>query len=185
LFTSLATALSVEETEIGVSSLIDTWLQVRDMESRGERNRAIYVIKSRGMSHSNQVREFLITDHGIQLLPVRSGPGGVLIGSARIDEASEEAARAMARRQETERKRRALRRKRTAIDGRIAELRADLAAEEDDLKALLVDQQTQAQRVIDDRSAVERRRQGGRVQGQRPVMRVVRPAAAARKGRRS
>jgi len=180
LFTSLATATSVEETEIGVSSLIDTWLQVRDVESRGERNRAIYVIKSRGMAHSNQVREFVITDDGIDLLPVKSGPDGVLIGSARLNRAAEEAGLVLARRQEAERRRRALRRRRAAVDNQIATLRAELAAEEEDLKALLVDEQTLVERAQEGRAALERRRQGqDRTLRQQPALR------AARKGRRS
>ena len=179
LFTSLATATSVEETEIGVSSLIDTWLQVRDVESRGERNRAIYVIKSRGMAHSNQVREFVITDDGIDLLPVKSGPDGVLIGSARLNRAAEEAGLVLARRQEAERRRRALRRRRAAVDNQIATLRAELAAEEEELKAMLVDEQRLADRDRDQRATVERRRQGPERTLRQPALR------AARTGRRS
>jgi circadian clock protein KaiC len=179
VFTSLGMAASVEETQIGVSSLIDTWLQLRDLESRGERNRAIYVIKSRGMQHSNQVREFLITDGGIQLVPVTSGPDGVLIGSARLARSVEEAAEKLALRQAAERRRRALRRRRAAVDSQIASLRAELTAEEEDLKAVLGDEQARVERAEADRSAIERRRQG-RV----PTLRA--PAlSAARRGRRS
>ncbi|HET6145943.1 MAG TPA: circadian clock protein KaiC [Polyangia bacterium] len=179
LFTSLATATSVEETEIGVSSLIDTWLQVRDVESRGERNRAIYVIKSRGMPHSNQVREFVITSSGIDLLPVQSGPDGVLIGSARLRRAAEEAGLILSRRQEAERRRRALRRRRAAVDSQIATLRAELAAEEEDLKAMMVDEQKLADRDQEDSATLERRRQGQDRTLRQPSLR------AARRGRRS
>jgi circadian clock protein KaiC len=179
LFTSLATATSVEETEIGVSSLIDTWLQVRDVESRGERNRAIYVIKSRGMSHSNQVREFVITSGGIDLLPVQSGPDGVVIGSARLLRAAEEAGSILSRRQEAERRRRALRRRRAAVDSQIASLRAELAAEEEDLRAILVDEQKLADRDQEERATVERRRQGQDRTLRQPSLR------AARRGRKS
>ena len=72
-----------EQTDEGVSSLVDAWLQVRDIESNGERNRGMYIMKSRGMKHSNQVREFVITDKGLDLVDVYLGPEGVLIGSAR------------------------------------------------------------------------------------------------------
>ncbi len=72
------------ETEVGVSSLMDTWLLVRMIESNGERNRLLYVLKSRGMAHSNQMREFLLSDQGINLVDVYVGPGTVLTGSARI-----------------------------------------------------------------------------------------------------
>jgi circadian clock protein KaiC len=169
LLTSL-THTSLEETEIGVSSLIDTWLQVRDLESRGERNRAVYVIKSRGMAHSNQVREFLITDRGLALLAVRTGNEGVLIGSTRLNQEASEDAEKLSRQQESDRRRRALARKRTVIEAEIASLRADLAAEEDDVKALLVEEQTREERVQRDRSEVERRRQGsgGAVLAKRP-----------------
>jgi circadian clock protein KaiC len=91
MLTYLSNPGAPDETQIGISSLIDTWLQVRDLESDGERNRALYVMKSRGMAHSNQVREFLITDHGIQLVDVFVGPGGVLTGSRRLAQARLEA----------------------------------------------------------------------------------------------
>ena len=60
-----------------------SWISVRDMELNGERNRGIYILKSRGMKNSNQVREFIITDEGIEIVDVALGPDGVLIGSAR------------------------------------------------------------------------------------------------------
>lgn len=74
---------SLEHTRIDISSLIDTWLLLRDIELGGERTRGLYILKSRGMKHSNQIREFLLTDHGIELLDVYTGPDGVLTGSAR------------------------------------------------------------------------------------------------------
>lgn len=83
--TGLMTSLTWDHntTEAGISSLVDTWLQLRNIESDGERNRALYILKSRGMSHSNKVREFLLTDVGVNLVEVHMGPRGVLIGSAR------------------------------------------------------------------------------------------------------
>lgn len=81
LVTSLTTGPGHEDTAIGISSLIDTWLQVRDIEIAAERIRGLYLVKSRGMGHSNQVREFLITPKGLDLLPVAIGPEGVLTGS--------------------------------------------------------------------------------------------------------
>ena len=74
----------LEHTDFGVSSLIDTWLLLRDQEVDGERNRVLYLLKSRGMAHSNQVREFVLTDHGIELIDVYTGAEGVLTGSARL-----------------------------------------------------------------------------------------------------
>src|ERR1700748_2223843 len=86
--TVMFTALSLnnivnEQTDEGVSSLVDAWLLIRDIEMNGERNRGLYIMKSRGMKHSNQVREFVITDHGLDLFDVYLGPEGVLTGSAR------------------------------------------------------------------------------------------------------
>jgi circadian clock protein KaiC len=74
---------STEHIDENVSSLVDAWISVRDLESDGERNRAIYIMKSRGMQHSNEVREFLITSKGLDLVEVYRGPNGVLVGSAR------------------------------------------------------------------------------------------------------
>lgn len=85
MFTSLTAAGGdLERSEVGVSSLIDTWLLLRELESNGERNRGIYVIKSRGMAHSNQIREFLLTDRGARLVPAYLGVEGLLTGSARV-----------------------------------------------------------------------------------------------------
>jgi circadian clock protein KaiC len=72
-----------DQTDEGVSSLVDAWLSVRDIESNGERNRGLYIMKSRGMKHSNQVREFIITNQGLNLIDVYVGPDGILTGSAR------------------------------------------------------------------------------------------------------
>ncbi|MEN6496262.1 MAG: circadian clock protein KaiC, partial [Thermoguttaceae bacterium] len=82
--TSLTEGGTVEQTEVGISSLIDTWILLRNIESSGERNRGLYLIKSRGMAHSNQVREYRLTDHGFEVLDVYVGSGGVLTGSARL-----------------------------------------------------------------------------------------------------
>src|SRR5581483_6135469 len=73
-----------ETTDLKVSSLIDTWLLLRDIELGGERNRGLYILKSRGMAHSNQIREFRLTDHGIDLIDVYLGPGGAPTGSIRL-----------------------------------------------------------------------------------------------------
>jgi circadian clock protein KaiC len=85
LFTSLTEGgHPIEATDVGVSSLIDTWLRVRDIETQGERNRGLYILKSRGMAHSNQIREFLITSHGVQLVDMYVSGDGALVGSARV-----------------------------------------------------------------------------------------------------
>jgi circadian clock protein KaiC len=87
IFTSLSQpGAALEQTEFGVSSFVDTWLLLRDHEVNGERNKLMYVLKSRGTAHSNQVREFVITDNGIKLIDVYAGSEGLLTGSSRIAE---------------------------------------------------------------------------------------------------
>lgn len=84
MFTSLASAGSErEQAEVDVSSLMDTWILVKNIETNGERNRGLYILKARGLAHSNQVRELVVTDHGIELIDVYVGSEGVLMGSAR------------------------------------------------------------------------------------------------------
>jgi circadian clock protein KaiC len=130
LFTNLTTGGgALEQTDIAISSLIDTWLLLRDIEIGGERNRGLYILKSRGMAHSNQIREFLITDHGIELRDVYVGSGGVLTGSARLaQEAQEQAAQTM-RDQEVERRKLDLESKRKIMEAQIAVIHAEYEAQ--------------------------------------------------------
>jgi circadian clock protein KaiC len=131
LFTSLTTGgHSVEQTDVAISSLIDTWLLVRDMESGGERNRGLYILKSRGMAHSNQIREFSLTAQGIALRKAYLGPAGVLTGSARLTQEATELAAATRRTQEAARRRVELERRREAVEAQVAALRAEFAAQE-------------------------------------------------------
>jgi circadian clock protein KaiC len=116
LFTGLTSAAqsSLEATEVGISSLIDTWLVVRDMETNGERNRGLYVVKSRGMAHSNQIREFILTSEGLDLVEVYAGPAGLLTGASRLAMEAREKADALASEQDIESMRIRLERKRKA-----------------------------------------------------------------------
>jgi circadian clock protein KaiC len=143
LFTSLTRGGSeLEQTEVGVSSLMDTWLLLRDIESNGERNRGLYILKSRGMAHSNQIREFLLTGHGIELVDVYAGSaGGLLTGTARAVQDAQEKAGALARRQEVERRQRDLERKRRALEAQVTVLRADFEAEEEAVRQLAAEHQ--------------------------------------------
>jgi circadian clock protein KaiC len=134
-FTSLTSGESgPEQTEVGVSSLMDTWLLTRNLESNGERNRGLYVLKSRGMPHSNQIREFILSKEGIQLLDVYVGADTLLTGSARLAQESREKAAASLRQQEIGRRSRELERERQAIEAQIATLRAGLEAKADQFK---------------------------------------------------
>lgn len=138
LMTNLTSGVgSLENTEVGISSLVDNWLLLRDIELNGERNRGMYVLKARGTAHSNQIREFLLTDHGIELQDAYIGPGGVLTGSSRIAQEAREQAEDRLRGEEAEAKRRALERRQQALDAQIAGLRAEFEAEQEDWKRSL------------------------------------------------
>jgi circadian clock protein KaiC len=138
VFTSLTNGgKALEATDVGVSSLMDTWLLLRFIESNGERNRGLYVLKSRGMAHSNQVREFLLTDHGVELIDVYVGPSGVLTGTARHAQEARERAENLERQQEIERRQRELQRKREAMEAQIAALRAGYDQDEEELSKII------------------------------------------------
>jgi circadian clock protein KaiC len=159
VLTSLTTGGSaVEATDVGVSSLVDTWLLLRDLESNGERNRGLYVLKSRGMAHSNQVREFLMTSKGIELRPVYLGPAGALTGSARLAQEAQERAAELERTQEIERKWLSLERKRKALEAQIAALRAEFAADELEAMGLLAQQQEREEHNTESRTNLARSR---------------------------
>jgi circadian clock protein KaiC len=131
LFTSLtSTESSLESSDVGISSLIDTWILLRDIELNGERNRGMYVLKSRGMANSNQIREFILTDHGVELREAYIGAGGVLTGSARIAQEAIETAEVLSRKQEIEQKKREIERKRKLLKAQIATLHTNFESEE-------------------------------------------------------
>jgi circadian clock protein KaiC len=138
MFVSLTSNSDQEnETHLGVSSLMDTWLSLRNLEMSGERNRGLYVLKSRGMHHSNQIREFLLTNHGVKLVDVYLGSEGILTGSARLSQEARDRAAAVARREELAALERRLDRRRTAVDAQITALRAELESEEEEIRKRL------------------------------------------------
>jgi len=132
-FTNLSHQNTVEKTDIGLSSLMDTWILLRAIEINGERNRGLYVLKSRGMAHSNQIREFRLTNKGIDLVEVYMGGETVLTGTARIAQEAKESAETIVRSQELEWKQRELERKRRATEAQIELLRSQYEAEKDEL----------------------------------------------------
>ncbi len=144
LFTSLTSSGSaMEHTDTSISSIIDTWLLLRDIELNGERNRGMYVLKSRGMANSNQIREFILTNHGVELREVYIGSSGVLTGSARIAQEALENAEVLTRKHDIERKKREIERKRKTLEARIISLYADFDSEESEaLKMIETEQDT-------------------------------------------
>ena len=143
-----------EQTDIGVSSLMDTWLLLRDIELGGERNRSLYILKSRGMSHSNQLREFLLTDKGVDLLDVYLGAEGVLTGSARLAQETREKADAVVRQQEIERKQRELERKKRLLEAQIAALHAEFESQQEELGLAISQQRGREMQLLQDRVAM-------------------------------
>ena len=138
LLTTLTSGSAAQEqTEIDISSLVDAWLLLRDIESGGERNRGIYILKARGVAHSNQIREFLLTNHGVELREVYLGEAGLLTGSARVTQEAKDASAALLGRQEIERKQLLLQRKRKVLDSQIAALQLELETEEQESQQLI------------------------------------------------
>jgi len=137
----------VEQAIVRISSLVDTSLEVVMLTAFGERNRGVYVLKSRGMAHSNQVREFLLSDTGVDVVPVVIGAEGVLTGSARIAAQSAERAATEVLSLESERLATALEQRSESVDAHVATLRADFAAEER-LTRQLIEASEQRQRAV-------------------------------------
>ena len=132
MFTSLtAGAHEIEETEVGVSSLMDTWILVKNIESNGERNRGLYILKARGIAHSNQVREFLLTDKGVDLVDTYVGLDGVLMGTARVSQLAREASAEKERLQFVHQKDRELKRKQELYEAQVAALKGQFESERD------------------------------------------------------
>jgi len=152
LFTSLTSSEgALESSDAGISSLIDTWLLLRDIELNGERNRGMYVLKSRGMANSNQIREFILTDHGVELREAYIGASGVLTGSARIAQEALENAEVLTRKQDIERKKRGLERKRNVLEARIASLNAEFESEEFEATKMIKSEQDMIKRLEQDK----------------------------------
>ncbi len=142
--TALFTALTngshdAERSNAGISSLMDTWILLRNLESDGERNRGLYVLKSRGMAHSNQIREFRLSDRGITLTAAYIGGAGVLTGTARSNQEAIERAEALQRAEARQRVRRQLERKRQTLEAEVAALHLAFDAETEALAAELAE----------------------------------------------
>jgi circadian clock protein KaiC len=161
LFTSLTHSEHLEQTEVGVSSLMDTWLLVRESEISGERNRMLYVLKSRGMAHSNQMREMLLTGEGVRLVDPYLGMEGALTGAARLAQEAKERAAAVTRRQEIERRKRDLERKRQLLEARISALRLEFATEEEDARRTIEQEEEREEQILEVGKDMARARKAG------------------------
>ena len=133
---------------------------VRDLEIGGERNRGLYVLKSRGMAHSNQIREFRLTNHGIELLDVYVGSEGVLTGSARLSQETKDDAEQLLRQQEIGRKQFGLERKREAMEAQIVVLRSEFQAEESEALKVIGIEKARNERFTQDKVKMGMSRRG-------------------------
>jgi circadian clock protein KaiC len=160
-FTSLTSAgKNMEISDVYISSLIDTWLLLRDIEIGGERNRGLYVLKSRGMAHSNQIREFKLTNNGIELLDVYVGPEGVLTGSARLSQETKDEAEKLLRHQEIGSKQFSLERRRDAKNAQIVLLQSEFAAEESEALKVISIEKARNDRFVQDKAKMAKSRKG-------------------------
>jgi circadian clock protein KaiC len=161
VFTALALNTGInEQTDEGVSSLVDAWILVRDIEANGERNRGLYVMKSRGMKHSNQVREFIITDKGLNLVDVYLGPDGVLTGSARKGQMLLEETGAAIHSHAVSRKDREIVRKRQVLEAKIASLNSEHESIEEELNKVYIEEELRKEILNKNREEVIRLRRG-------------------------
>lgn len=161
MFTSLSSASDVARPDLPedtVSSLIDTWITVRDMEGAGERNRGIYIIKSRGIGHSNQVREFVISNQGIELLNVEVGPNGILTGTARRTHALNQKVSALRLQSELDRKDRDILRKRRVLEANIEALRSEFESVKEELSILKAAEELQSKLSVNENGKKDSRR---------------------------
>jgi circadian clock protein KaiC len=159
VFVSLTSGgTELEQTTVGISSLTDTWILLRDIELSGERNRCMYVLKSRGMAHSNQLREFVLTKNGIKLLPVYVGPGGVLTGSTRVNQESRERAEALLKRQDAERRQQEAERKRLTLRAQLTALKAELDSVEKEESTLSEEEKAREEQAKADHDTLAKSR---------------------------
>jgi circadian clock protein KaiC len=160
MFTSLTSGgHDLEDSEVEVSSLMDAWLLVKNNEHNGERNRGLYVLKARGIAHSNQVREFLLTDHGIKLVDAYVGSEGVLMGSARSSQIAREKAAEVDRKLVMERKQRELRRKQELYEAQLVALKGQYETERDTLLRELEEEKQREKVMAEQRLEIARLRQ--------------------------
>jgi len=142
-----------------MSSLMDAWILLQDFEGNGERNRVLYVLKARGMKHSNQVREFLISDHGIDVVDAYIGASGVLTGSARAAQNALEKAAVLASQQEAAQLKREVERKRASLERQINGLRSEYETEAAELRRIAEQVGTQTRLLTTERTELGRLRQ--------------------------
>jgi circadian clock protein KaiC len=150
----------IAQADEDISSLVDTWLTVQDIETNGERNRGLYIIKSRGIKHSNQVREFMITNNGLRLVDVFLGPEGVLTGSAREAQRLQELTGEAIRTQQIGRKEREISRRKNVLEAKISTLKTEFESAEEELNKMELEDDIKRQILQKNRTEMVRMRLG-------------------------
>lgn len=170
-FTAVTADGDLASTDLSISSLVDTWLLLQNVESNGERNRVMYVLKSRGMAHSNQIREFMLTNRGVKLRPVYLGSGGVLTGSARVAREAEDRREEIARRRDERKRELSLRASMAAVNAKLAALELERNRYKRELEAVAEEGSAQQKAVLSDQDELRASRGiavNGRVKEQEP-----------------
>lgn len=159
LFTSLSSVdETMDEADHAISSLMDSWVSLSNTSSNGERNRILYVLKARGMGHSNQLREYQITSNGINVVPAYIGAAGVLTGSARVTQEASERENAVSAQQDVESRVRVLKRNRQVVERQIEDMQAELEDAEKEAMGLSTHRRLQQNMIASDRSIMAKRR---------------------------
>lgn len=156
--TSGDTEYDQEKTEVGVSSLMDTWIELQIIKVNGERNRILYALKSRGMPHSNQVREFIVNSQGVNLVEVYLGDGKVLTGTERINQELAEKALAKKRQQNIELKKRDFEREKQLLQAQVDALQMQLATQDQKFALLLEEDQEKQNITAENRASMGKMR---------------------------
>ena len=149
---------TLENTGVEISSVVDTWILLRDIEAGGERNRALYILKSRGMAHSNQIREFLLSDRGIELRDAYLGTEGVLTGAARQSQEAREHATSVGRQDAIASNRRKREQRRLALEARIQALRKEFEADDEEAQRIIRQEEAREDTMQNDRKVMASRR---------------------------
>jgi circadian clock protein KaiC len=158
VFTSLSVEDDLQSTTLSISSLVDAWILLRHIEENGERNRVLYVLKSRGMAHSHQIREFFMTSQGVRLREVYVGPGGVLTGSSRIAREAEEQREEQRQQRESQQRELAVKAALRLLEAKISALQAEKIAQENELAMVIGEGEARKQDVLTSREAISRSR---------------------------
>lgn len=160
IFTGLVSGKDIEASGVGVSSTMDTWFHLQNIQDNLERNRALYLIKSRGMAHSNQVREFHLTNQGVKLRDVYIGSGHAYMGAARAVQEATDRAKAVEKEQEIKRKQDEIESKHRLLEARISALKEEFKTEESNLQVALRNSQAALKKTASEQQIMTQRREG-------------------------